>query len=105
MHFVFFARHILRRSTWLTYHVAAEEGAHYKKSFRVVEHTKGAERRTPNKYDFILYLSNPGTILADTSKPPVAKINVPHVPNAFLLTNVLSRRYGYRKWGRVGGWR
>lgn len=70
---------------------SGEDKLKYKKSFRVVEHTKGPERRTPNKYDFILYHSNPGTITPDTSKPPVRRINVPNVPNAFLLADVLSR--------------
>eukprot|EP00026_Physarum_polycephalum_P003382 Phypoly_transcript_03393.p1 GENE.Phypoly_transcript_03393~~Phypoly_transcript_03393.p1 ORF type:complete len:466 (-),score=86.12 Phypoly_transcript_03393:1075-2361(-) len=67
-----------------------EEAERYKKSFRVVEHVKGPLRRTPNRYDLTLYLSSPGTVVFDSTKPPVTRIDVPNVPNAFVLTHVLS---------------
>jgi hypothetical protein len=71
-------------------HTAPEEAERYRKSFRVVEHVKGPLRRTPNRYDLTLYLSSPGTVVFDPEKPPVSRIDVPNVPNAFLLTHVLS---------------
>ncbi|KAF9932210.1 hypothetical protein FBU30_008765 [Linnemannia zychae] len=74
-----------------------EEAAYYRSSFRVVAHTKGPLRRTPNHHDFTLYLSNPGTIRLcykddPSSQPPVEKIDMPHVPGAFLLKDVLTRK-------------
>jgi hypothetical protein len=51
---------------------------------------KGPLRRTPNRYDLTLYLSSPGTITFDSTKPCVSRIDVPKVPNAFVLTDVLS---------------
>ncbi|KAI8921974.1 hypothetical protein DFJ77DRAFT_5872 [Powellomyces hirtus] len=63
----------------------------YKSQFRVVSFEKGAERRTPNLHDFIMYTSVPGTIAhASESAPSVTRQNVPHVPGAFLLTDVLT---------------
>ncbi|KAG0366411.1 hypothetical protein BGX24_003705 [Mortierella sp. AD032] len=74
-----------------------EEGENYKSSFRIVSHTKGPLRRTPNLHDFTLYLSNPGTIRLCyqdnlSAQPPVERINMPHVPGAFLLKDVLTRK-------------
>ncbi|KAF9089761.1 hypothetical protein BGX29_011877 [Mortierella sp. GBA35] len=74
-----------------------EDAERYKSSFRIVSHTKGPLRRTPNLHDFTLYLSNPGTIRLCyqanlASQPPVEKINMPHVPGAFLLKDVLTRK-------------
>ncbi|KAJ3180199.1 hypothetical protein HDU85_004202 [Gaertneriomyces sp. JEL0708] len=64
----------------------------WKSKFRVVHFEKGPERRTPNLYDFIMYTSAPGTISGLTPDgPPVRRINVPHVPGAFFLCDVLSR--------------
>lgn len=69
----------------------------YKENFRIVAHTKGPERRTPNMHDFTLYLSNPNTIqlcyrTQPEAQPPVERINMPHVPGAFLLKDVLTRK-------------
>ncbi|KAG0226823.1 hypothetical protein B0O80DRAFT_392024 [Mortierella sp. GBAus27b] len=74
-----------------------EEAERYRSSFRIVAHTKGPLRRTPNLHDFTLYLSNPGTIglcYQDNilSQPPVERIEMPHVPGAFLLKDVLTRK-------------
>lgn len=60
----------------------------------MVEHTKGPERRTPNKFDFILYLSNPGTIkMEERKETAVRRLDAPNIPNCFLLANVLSHEY------------
>ncbi|KAF9156390.1 hypothetical protein BG015_005599 [Linnemannia schmuckeri] len=74
-----------------------EEAEHYRSSFKIVAHTKGPLRRTPNLHDFTLYLSNPGTIRLCyqdnlSAQPPVERINMPHVPGAFLLKDVLTRK-------------
>ncbi|KAF9432323.1 hypothetical protein BGZ76_010962 [Entomortierella beljakovae] len=74
-----------------------EEEERYKSSFRIVSHTKGPQRRTPNLHDFTLYLSNPGTIRLSyqdnlLSQPPVERIDMPSVPGAFLLKDVLTRQ-------------
>ncbi|KAF9996842.1 hypothetical protein BGZ65_007579, partial [Modicella reniformis] len=75
-----------------------EEADQYKSSFRIVAHTKGPLRRTPNLHDFTLYLSNPGTIKLcyqdqlSSQQPPVERIDMPHVPGAFLLKDVLTRK-------------
>ncbi|KAF9337693.1 hypothetical protein BG006_003329 [Podila minutissima] len=74
----------------------AEDAERYKENFRIVAHTKGPERRTPNMHDFTLYLSNPNTIqlcyrAQPEAQPPVERINMPHVPGAFLLKDVLTR--------------
>ncbi|KAI8816679.1 uncharacterized protein EV422DRAFT_544490 [Fimicolochytrium jonesii] len=60
--------------------------------FRVVAHEKGPERRTPNRQDFIMYTSLPGTITPSpaSSTPLVTRIDVPNVPGAFLLQDVLT---------------
>ncbi|CAO3657979.1 unnamed protein product [Umbelopsis vinacea] len=69
-----------------------EQAEQYRSSFRVVCQEKGPERRTPNEHDFILYSSIPGTIKtsAPNSHPLVERMDVPQVPGAFLLKNVLS---------------
>ncbi|KAG0244533.1 hypothetical protein BGW41_007296 [Actinomortierella wolfii] len=74
-----------------------EEAERYRSSFRIVAHTKGPERRTPNLHDFTLYLSKPGTVRlcyadAPHTQPPVERIEMPHVPGAFLLKDVLTRK-------------
>lgn len=76
---------------------AEEEAERYRSSFRIVAHQKGPLRRTPNLHDFTLYLSNPGTIRLSyednlSSQPPVERIEMPHVPGAFLLKDVLTRK-------------
>ncbi|KAF9200807.1 hypothetical protein BGZ49_008947 [Haplosporangium sp. Z 27] len=73
-----------------------EDAERYKESFRIVSHTKGPLRRTPNLHDFTLYLSKPGTIRLSyqdnlSAQPPVQRIEMPHVPGAFLLKDVLTR--------------
>ncbi|KAG0019667.1 hypothetical protein BGZ81_009636 [Podila clonocystis] len=75
----------------------AEDAERYKENFRIVAHTKGPERRTPNLHDFTLYLSNPNTIqlcyrAQPEAQPPVERIDMPHVPGAFLLKDVLTRK-------------
>ncbi|KAG2187420.1 hypothetical protein INT44_005108 [Umbelopsis vinacea] len=69
-----------------------EQAENYRKSFRVVCHEKGSERRTPNEYDFMLYASVPGTIKTSEPNmhPTVERIDVPNVPGAFMITNVLT---------------
>src|SRR4051812_14024343 len=78
------------------YHLAEEDAERYRSSFRIVSHQKGPLRRTPNLHDFTLYLSQPGTIRLSyrdnlLSQPPVERIDMPHVPGAFLLKDVLTR--------------
>ncbi|OZJ04572.1 hypothetical protein BZG36_02757 [Bifiguratus adelaidae] len=64
----------------------------YRRSFRIVAHEKGSERRTPNQHDFTLYYSQPGTIITlnGAEQPVVGRVDVPNVPGAFVLTNVLT---------------
>ncbi|KAF9577041.1 hypothetical protein BGW38_008009, partial [Lunasporangiospora selenospora] len=74
-----------------------EEAERYRSSFKIVAHTKGPERRTPNHHDFTLYLSNPGTIQLCygqdlASQPVVERIDMPGVPGAFMLKDVLTRK-------------
>ncbi|KAI1307347.1 hypothetical protein EDD11_004494 [Mortierella claussenii] len=74
-----------------------EDAARYRASFRIVSHQKGPLRRTPNLHDFTLYLSEPNTIRLSyqdniASQPPVERIDMPHVPGAFLLKDVLTRK-------------
>ncbi|CAM0138080.1 hypothetical protein VKS41_001303 [Umbelopsis sp. WA50703] len=69
-----------------------EQAEQYRSAFRVVHHENGPERRTPNQYDFTLYHSKPGTIKTtkDDMRPAVERIDVPQVPGAFLLKDVLT---------------
>lgn len=78
--------------TYIYFDSAEEQAEQYRSSFRVVCQEKGPERRTPNEHDFILYSSIPGTIKtsAPNSHPLVERMDVPQVPGAFLLKNVLS---------------
>ncbi|ORZ10955.1 hypothetical protein BCR41DRAFT_357242, partial [Lobosporangium transversale] len=74
-----------------------EEAEHYRASFRIVSHQKGPLRRTPNLHDFTLYLSKPDTVRLcyrdnPAVQPPVERIDMPHVPGAFLLKDVLTRK-------------
>ncbi|KAG0297837.1 hypothetical protein BGZ98_000414 [Dissophora globulifera] len=74
-----------------------EEAERYKSSFRIVAHQKGPLRRTPNLHDFTLFLSNPGTIRLCyqdnlSLQPPVQRIEMPNVPGAFMLKDVLTRK-------------
>ncbi|KAJ1551694.1 hypothetical protein HK096_004230 [Nowakowskiella sp. JEL0078] len=67
-----------------------QENVDFKNNFRVVLHEPGFERRPANKYDAILYTSTPGTIKI-SGAGDVKRHDVPFVPGAFVLTNVLSR--------------
>lgn len=55
----------------------------------IISHVAGADRRPPTKHDLNVYLTDPGTVtFRDTVLP--ARHNVPNIPGAFLMTNVLS---------------
>ncbi|KAI9190572.1 prolyl 4-hydroxylase [Polychytrium aggregatum] len=59
--------------------------------FRVVSRQNGSERRTPNRHDFIMYTSEPGTIKLDPNQAEkVKRIDVPSVPGCFAMVDVLS---------------
>ncbi|KAJ3021539.1 hypothetical protein HKX48_008301 [Thoreauomyces humboldtii] len=63
----------------------------YRSRFRLVCHEKGPARRTPNEHDFLMYTTAEGTIKpAEPSHPAVTRHDVPHVPGAFLMQDVLS---------------
>ena len=51
-----------------------------------------ADRRPPNEYDMKMYTSTPGTVVLEHGREALVKrVDVPNVPGAFLLLNVLSR--------------
>ncbi|ORY83589.1 hypothetical protein BCR35DRAFT_303477 [Leucosporidium creatinivorum] len=60
--------------------------------FTLLQTTPGPDRLPPNHHPALLFSSSPGTIpLSPIPSTPVKRIEVPHVPGAFLLTDVLSR--------------
>ncbi|KAJ2995552.1 hypothetical protein HDV02_000669, partial [Globomyces sp. JEL0801] len=62
----------------------------WKSKFRLIYQESGAERRPPNLHDMILYTSEPNTI--DTSKHnlTISRTDVPNLPGAFVISNVLT---------------
>ena len=59
-------------------------------SLRVIETTKGADRKPPNHYDAILYTSQPNSVPLDEANPSITYTKHPHVPGLGLASNVLS---------------
>ncbi|GAA5824990.1 hypothetical protein JCM3770_001825 [Rhodotorula araucariae] len=60
--------------------------------FSLLHTVPAAERLPPNLHPALLFASAPGAIpLAPTPTTPVQRFEVPHVPGAFLLTDVLSQ--------------
>lgn len=68
---------------------AREVAARVKGKFRVVAHETAAERRPPNKHDLDIFASEPGVVCFDPD-PEVHRSEVPGVPGAFAMTNVLT---------------
>ncbi|GAA5944826.1 hypothetical protein JCM3775_007320 [Rhodotorula graminis] len=59
--------------------------------FSLLHTVPAADRLPPNLHPALLFSSSPGAIRLSPSPPtPVERLDVPHVPGAFLLTNVLS---------------
>ncbi|GAA5875068.1 hypothetical protein JCM3774_003419 [Rhodotorula dairenensis] len=59
--------------------------------FSLLHTVPAAERQPPNHHPALLFASAPGAIpLAAAHPTPVQRFEVPHVPGAFLLTDVLS---------------
>ncbi|BGP20042.1 hypothetical protein JCM10213_002076 [Rhodosporidiobolus nylandii] len=60
-------------------------------AFSLLQETPGPERLPPNLHPALLYASRPGTIpLSSTPVRPVTRVEAPHVPGGFMLTDVLS---------------
>ncbi len=62
------------------------------KSFKVILKETGTMRKPPNEFDMTLYSSTVGAIKMEEGQgSKVKRVDVPGVPGAFLLTDVLSR--------------
>ena len=59
---------------------------------RVVMSESGPERQPPNHYDLHIYSVSPSLMLLRHDTPPPTRVDVPNVPGAFVLLNVLSRQ-------------
>ena len=59
---------------------------------KIIYREAGAERKPPNKFDLLLHVTAPNTIMWDNppSTSNVGKHPVPFLPNSFALSNVLS---------------
>ncbi|KAI8908908.1 hypothetical protein EDD86DRAFT_191293 [Gorgonomyces haynaldii] len=77
------------RREHVPFQVTQQTQDYYKQKFKIVMHQKGEERRTKNVYDFTLYHSDPDTIQFEKPQE-IQKLQVPNVPGAFMMTNVLS---------------
>jgi hypothetical protein len=61
-----------------------------KEDCKVVKYEKAKERFPPNFYDLSIWTNVKDISLEDSKKTPIKRIDVPEVPGAFVLTNVLS---------------
>ncbi|GAA5991836.1 hypothetical protein JCM11641_002120 [Rhodosporidiobolus odoratus] len=69
-----------------------EDRARLASAFCLLQETCGPERLPPNLYPALLFTSRPSSItLSPTPPTPVTRVEAPHLPGAFLLTDVLSR--------------
>ncbi|GAA5846791.1 hypothetical protein JCM11251_006158, partial [Rhodosporidiobolus azoricus] len=60
--------------------------------FRLLHTVPAAERLPPNRHPALLFTNSPGSIpLSPSPSTPVKRIEVPHVPGAFMLADVLSK--------------
>ena len=71
---------------------AAEDVEPWRAKFTVVHREEGAVRRPPNRFPLLIHLSQPNAIglAAAAAASPVVKVDVPFLPGAFTLLNVLS---------------
>lgn len=71
--------------------IPSPDPSRYGASFRVVGTERGPERRPPNRHDLAIVASAPGTIVFDRrTGDEVERFDVPHIPGAYMLRNVLS---------------
>jgi hypothetical protein len=59
-------------------------------SLRVLAHETGANRKPPNLYDLDIYYPTPGAFPYDATPPQTRRHDVPFVPGAFVLSDVLT---------------
>eukprot|EP00941_MAST-03F_sp_MAST-3F-sp1_P003932 g3932.t1 len=64
--------------------------SNYKNVFRRVYREAAHERRPKNRYDLTIFTSPPNTIRFDNSRNVQSRIDVPNIPGAFVLCNILS---------------
>lgn len=62
-----------------------------KDKFKVLELTRGAERRPPNLHDAVLYLSDDNAVALSQTPPDTTYHEHPSVPNLSLIKDVLSQ--------------
>ena len=68
-----------------------ESNQYQPEDFKVIKYEKAAERIPPNYYDLSIFTNLlEFNFDADTSAKPVERHNVPGIPGAFVLANVLS---------------
>ncbi len=61
-------------------------------NLRVLAHEKGENRTPPNLYDLDIYYPTPGAFPYDELPPKTRRNDVPFVPGAFMLSDVLTPR-------------
>ena len=72
-------------------HAAPTERDALASQFSLLHTVPAADRLPPNLHPALLFSSSPGAIpLSPSPSAPVERFDVPHVPGAFLLTDVLS---------------
>jgi hypothetical protein len=67
-----------------------EEQNYFRSNFSVLLNTPGSQRRPPNKFPAIIYHSLPTLFISSPPPPLATRQEVPGVPGAFLLLDVLS---------------
>lgn len=63
--------------------------AAYKADLNVLAHVAGAERTPPNLFDLSIYINSPGSLALAAKPPETQRHDVPFVPGAFVLSDVL----------------
>jgi hypothetical protein len=66
---------------------------YYREHLGVLKHIDAAQRRPPNKHGMDIFTNAPQTIrMDDGSRPACTRVDVPFVPGAFFLRDLLSVR-------------
>ncbi|KAK6086509.1 prolyl 4-hydroxylase [Seiridium cupressi] len=72
-------------------HLSQCRNAGVKDKFKVLEVTRGAERKPPNLHDAVLYLSDDNAVPLSSNPPKTTHHKHPAVPNLSLMKDVLSQ--------------
>lgn len=68
----------------------SKHAEHVTATFKPLHVTPGPQRKPPNLHPAIIYYSPPNSIPLTDESLPTKRYDVPNVPNAFMLSNILT---------------